>query len=372
MSSWLRLIDELTHAATPEALEQALVDGLVRHADADEACLVAVGCGRDGARVAARSRRGHAEPGDLAGDEMAALTRAALEPGERVRVRTEADGQGHVVAATDPRGHGGSLQCRFARPLAEHDLEGLTTAAAVFETVAAMLRSRDHERRRDGWTAQVAHDLRQPLVALRLHADEIAGTDPHLAAQIERSVAALARMAADLGDGVAAELGHLALDRVETDLGQLLSSALERIPGVPGRRITFAVESVLPRCWVDTIRIEQVVGNLIGNALKYGDPGTPIDVRLYPRPGGVLVSVASTGQPIPPAERPRLFHRFYRPASVRGRLPGLGLGLYICKEIVTGHGGRIWMQATSPRGTTFCFTLPALGRRAPARAATGS
>jgi signal transduction histidine kinase len=102
-----------------------------------------------------------------------------------------------------------------------------------------------------------------------------------------------------------------------------------------------------------------VLVNLLSNAAKYGYPGTPITVTAEQREGEVLISVANQGEGVPPEDIPRLFSRFYRTSGARrGGMPGLGLGLFVSRELILAHGGRMWVESTPGATTTFRFTLP--------------
>jgi signal transduction histidine kinase len=115
----------------------------------------------------------------------------------------------------------------------------------------------------------------------------------------------------------------------------------------------------LPDVFVDQMRIGQVLGNLISNAAKYGDPGTDIDVCLEEHGTEVDIAVENRGPGIPPEEIEHLFNRFTRTAQARNsHVRGLGVGLYIARELVVAHQGRIWVESTPGETTTFHVSLP--------------
>ncbi len=117
----------------------------------------------------------------------------------------------------------------------------------------------------------------------------------------------------------------------------------------------------LPEMEVDGERLRQVVINLLGNAIKFSDPGGSVTVKLAKQPGQLLFQVSDRGIGIPEEAKPHLFERFYRAEGemVRG---GTGLGLYISKQIIEAHGGRIWAESKLGEGSTFNFTLPFAGK----------
>jgi signal transduction histidine kinase len=112
---------------------------------------------------------------------------------------------------------------------------------------------------------------------------------------------------------------------------------------------------------VDGDRIAQVLGNLLGNAVKYGGPDRPVVLSLVREHSQVVCCVHDQGQGIPADELPHLFERYYQAPSVQvrsGSQLGLGVGLYLCREIVERHGGRIWGQSEPGAGSWFSFSLP--------------
>jgi signal transduction histidine kinase len=107
----------------------------------------------------------------------------------------------------------------------------------------------------------------------------------------------------------------------------------------------------------DAARLEQVIQNLLTNAIKYSPDGGKVDVSVVARGPELTVSVRDEGLGIASEELPQLFHRFYRVARTQ-RLEGTGLGLYVCQAIISAHGGRIWATSGGPGlGSTFAFTL---------------
>ena len=126
----------------------------------------------------------------------------------------------------------------------------------------------------------------------------------------------------------------------------------------PARVINLRVDPTIPKVNADPIRIEQVFGNLLMNALKYSDPETAVEVQVRLVDDEVRVLVTNGGAGISADELPKLFERFYRSASARaGSARGLGLGLYIAKGLMEAQRGRIWGESR-PGQTTFQFALP--------------
>ena len=245
------------------------------------------------------------------------------------------------------------------------DAQGRASAmVAIYQDISTR---KELERLREEWTTVVAHDLRQPLAIIVLEADTLATMiDPgrveerKLVEHVRRAASRLNRMINDLLDVSLLDARRLALDPAETDLAALLAEAAERIADLaPGHSVRLRLGIRRAPVFIDASRIEQVLHNLVSNAAKYGDPGGEITIDLAQSDGQFEVSVIGRGQGIQPTALKTLFQRFTRTESARARgIPGLGLGLYICKGLVEAHGGRIWATSVPGATTTFSFTIP--------------
>jgi signal transduction histidine kinase len=238
-------------------------------------------------------------------------------------------------------------------------------AVAIYQDISTL---KELERLREEWSSAVAHDLRQPvgiisvgtgLLASQLDRGQLDEARTVLG-RIRQSTTRLNRMINDLLDVSRIGASRLALERTETDLVPWLDEAVGRLallaPGNPVRLRTEVRRAVAS---IDPMRIEQVLGNLISNAAKYGEAGAAITIRLESAGAYFEVGVSSRGLGILPTELPMLFHRFSRTDAARkGAAPGLGLGLYICKGLVEAHGGTIRVTSEPGAETTFTFTIP--------------
>jgi two-component system sensor histidine kinase KdpD len=146
------------------------------------------------------------------------------------------------------------------------------------------------------------------------------------------------------------------LQPIDEVIGVALSRLEDRLRDHPVRT---HLEKDLPLVAIDAVLIEQVLVNLLENALRYTPPGTPIDLSVAESEGMLTVEVADTGPGVPPGSEERIFDKFYR-AEQRPGDGGVGLGLTICRAIMTAHGGRIWAEARPGGGASFRFTLPAV------------
>ncbi|MDC3958950.1 PAS domain S-box protein [Polyangium jinanense] len=217
------------------------------------------------------------------------------------------------------------------------------------------------ERMRQEWTSVVAHDLRQPVTTITTLASMLArsSADPTARRRAERIVESaerLGRMIGDLLDLSRIEAHRLELVRAPTDIPELLAHVIEA--SGDRERVTLSICGDLPVVSVDAQRLEQVAENLLSNALKYGTPGTPIEVVAERRGAEIMVAVRNQGPGIVAEDMRTLFERFKRGRAQGGSIKGLGLGLYIVRGLVEAHGGRVHAESVPGESTTFTFSLP--------------
>ncbi len=240
-------------------------------------------------------------------------------------------------------------------------LEGVVVG---YEDISTL---KELQRLREEWASMVTHDLRQPLNVITTYVGMLqrmaASPDPRTLSngigQTLKAARTLKRMISDLAAVSDIETRRLEVLPRPIDLEALVCEAVDRQRVMsPDRIITLQADSSIPKLDADPTRIEQVLGNLLVNALKYSDPETAIDVEVRQAGDEARVLVANNGPAIPAEELPKLFDRYYRTASARAGLRGgLGLGLYISKGVIEAHGGRIWAESR-PGRTTFQFALP--------------
>jgi signal transduction histidine kinase len=213
----------------------------------------------------------------------------------------------------------------------------------------------------------VSHDLRAPVTIIQGYADLLIdglkqrGIDGELRGPteaIQRGIRRMNVMIQDLVDTARAEGGQFTLDRRAVMLREYLSDLLSRsAPVMEVARITVELPTDLPPVCADYDRLERILTNLLSNALKYSDPGTPVLLCARRQDGEVEISVTDQGRGIPSEAIPHLFERFYRVPEDR-KAEGIGLGLYITKLLVEAHGGCIWVESGVGKGSMFYFTLP--------------
>ena len=269
-----------------------------------------------------------------------------------------------LIAAT--RGVGrGDLSQRV--PVSSGDEMG--ELASAFNSMAADLQ--DAERLRRDMTADIAHELRNPIAVLQGNLEAVIDgvlppTPEHLQPLLDQT-GLLTRLVDDLRTLALADSGELSLQRMPTDPADLARSVVSRFTSqaqAKGIVLDVEISPDLPTPLLDPQRIDQVVGNLLSNAIRHTPSGGRIVFRVTRdksiRPAGVTFTVRDTGPGIPPDALPHVFERFYRVDRSRARAEGgTGLGLAIARKLVEAHGGEIRAESEPGRGAAFAFTLPA-------------
>jgi signal transduction histidine kinase len=222
---------------------------------------------------------------------------------------------------------------------------------------------------RDEFLSIASHELRTPLTALKLRVQSLqrnATLDSEVRERLDsvgRQTLRLERLIADLLDVSRITTGHLSLDSEPFDM---LDAAREVVERMTERTLAQACEVRLTSqgevhgVW-DRVRVEQVLTNLLDNALRHG-AGRPVSIRIERCESSVLIVVEDEGKGIAKADLARIFERFERAAGQRGR-DGLGMGLYIARQIVEAHGGSIHAKSEASRGAAFHVVLPLTATR---------
>ena len=284
-------------------------------------------------------------------------------PGEtREQEITHADGRRVVV---EPRVS--SLEWE-GHPALIVSLRDVTARRRALEEI-------EHARARqmqikDQFLTHISHELRTPLTVvyefLSILGDGIAGRlndeQAEYVAIMLRNVDELNHMIEDLLEVTRAHRGKLSVEPRILGIEQTLAETaddLARVAANKNIRLEHEVASDLPTVLADPLRLVQVLDNLIGNAIKFTPSGGHILVKARRLGDEVEVVVSDTGPGLAPDEAAHVFEELYQAAKVvdEGR-KGLGLGLYICKQLVTRHGGRIWVESQPGVGSAFHFTLP--------------
>jgi len=235
---------------------------------------------------------------------------------------------------------------------------------AAFTRMADRLARTETVRRR--LMSDLAHEMRTPLTTVQAHVDGLedgvvapdAATWQVLRDQVDR----LQRLASDLAEVSAAEEHALSLRTEPADLARIASAAVEAAaPGFAAKHVTLTVDAAGPvPVQADEVRLQQVLANLLDNALRHTPPGGSVRVRARRHDSGAVLDVSDTGDGIAAEELDAVFHRFHRVDSARTRTNGgSGLGLTIARAIVTAHGGTVTAASDGPgTGATFTVRLP--------------
>jgi signal transduction histidine kinase len=232
---------------------------------------------------------------------------------------------------------------------------------------------------RDEFMSLVAHELRTPLNtlfletqmrALQLKRGTLPATDPdQVGAMIkrdERQIKAMIRLIDDMLDVSRMKSGTLSIRPGSVELMTLLervASDLSLQAAAAGSSVSLAPHAPVTGWW-DEFRIEQVIVNLLTNALRYGG-GQPVEVSVHDDAGKVRIDVRDQGRGIAPADIERIFEPYERGAR-NGEPKGLGLGLYISRQLATSHGGALTVTSQPGQGSTFSLLLPVRDTQAPA------
>jgi signal transduction histidine kinase len=212
----------------------------------------------------------------------------------------------------------------------------------------------------------VAHDLRNPLNAILMQAELLrreeskSGQPPRRSTEtLERAAKRMNGLIQDLLDVTRMEAGRLSMEPSRVHVRQLVSDAYESqkpLASSSSIELGLELEDGLAEVWADRDRLLQVFENLVGNALKFTEPGGRIAIGAAPRDEQVLFWVSDTGAGIAADDVPHLFDRFWQ--ARKSRRQGAGLGLPIVKGIVEAHGGQVWVESAPGTGSTFFFTIP--------------
>jgi len=220
--------------------------------------------------------------------------------------------------------------------------------------------------------AHISHELRTPLASIREGTQLLLDEIPGPLSQEQRATLGimtdssqrLIRLISTLLDLSKMEAGMMEYRIVPTDLKRVVEGSVNKVRLLAeGKHIQILTEAPSKRLWVpmDGARIEQVLDNLLSNALKFSPEGAAVSLRMEPDPkvGVVRISVLDTGPGIPPEDLPHIFERFYQGRmQAKNAVAGSGLGLALAKKVVEAHGGRIRVKSDFGKGTTVEFTLP--------------
>jgi signal transduction histidine kinase len=241
---------------------------------------------------------------------------------------------------------------------------------------ASHARLREVDQLKSDFLGNVSHELRTPLAAVKGYVDNLldgvagplADRPRHYLGRVRDNTDRLGRMVSDLLDLTRIEAGKIELIPRALPVADLLVDAVDGLRHLADeRRIRLVSDlAACPAVWADPDRLHQVLTNLLANAIKFSPPGGRVAITARADTEGLVrFAVEDTGPGITPAERERVFDKFYQVGRVESeRPPGTGLGLTIARHLVELHGGRIWVEDAPHGGAAFVILLPAAGASA--------
>jgi PAS domain S-box-containing protein len=273
-----------------------------------------------------------------------------------------------VIAANDPDRAMSDEKLPLAEILAERAALAIENAKLYTEQVDARRKVEDLSRLKDEFLSIASHELRTPVTSIKgytqlaktlIRENDLRTSEEYLDIALDQ-IDRMSRLILELLDVSRIETGRLEIRRDPIPWTTFVSDVVHRHhTAVSERRFQLNLPVGHKRVLGDRDRLEQVLGNLMENAVKYSPDGSEILVTVEDRGDQLVTSVADRGIGIPTDELGQVFERFHRGRQVSStNYGGLGLGLYITKQIVERHGGSIWVESREGQGTTFSFSLP--------------
>jgi len=273
-----------------------------------------------------------------------------------------------VIAANDPDRAMNDEKLPLAEILAERAALAIENAKLYTEQVDARRKVEDLSRLKDEFLSIASHELRTPVTSIKgytqlaktlIRENDLSTSEEYLDIALDQ-IDRMSRLILELLDVSRIETGRLEIRREPIPWTTFVNDVVHRHhTAVSDRRFQLNLPVGHKRVIGDRDRLEQVLGNLMENAVKYSPDGSEILVTVEDRGDQLVTSVADRGIGIPTDELGQVFERFHRGRQVSStNYGGLGLGLYITKQIVERHGGTIWVESREGQGTTFSFSLP--------------
>ena len=274
-----------------------------------------------------------------------------------------------VIAANDPDRAMTDDKLPLAEILAERAALAIENAKLYTEQVEARRKVEDLSRLKDEFLSIASHELRTPVTSIKgytqlakmlIKEGDLNTSEEYLDIALDQ-IDRMSRLILELLDVSRIETGRLEIRREQIPWSQFVRDVVHRHhTAVSDRRFHVSVPSMNKVVTGDRDRLEQVLGNLLENAVKYSPEGSDITVTVDDKGDALLTAVCDRGIGIPADELGQVFERFHRGRQVSStNYGGLGLGLYITKQIIERHSGSIWVESKEGQGTTFFFLLPA-------------
>jgi signal transduction histidine kinase len=259
----------------------------------------------------------------------------------------------------------GAYRWQLSRAIPQRDAEGKIQMWVGTSTDIDEIKQ--HERQKDDFIKVASHELKTPITTVKgyvqlLLREDYPRNDPFMMQSlvtIDRQVSKLTKLVGDLLDTTKIEMGGLTLNKKLFQPGELVKDIINYIQSTTKTHSFILHQHADPFLFADKDRLEQALVNLLTNAEKYSPLSNRIVVNINADKTDLFLSVQDFGIGIADEEKEKIFSRFYR---VSGRdehaFPGFGIGLFIVKEIISLHGGKVWVESEKGHGSTFHISLP--------------
>lgn len=225
----------------------------------------------------------------------------------------------------------------------------------------------EQEEQKDEFIAIASHELKTPLTSIKIYTELLYQNLYHdknmetaqMVLKMDGQVDRLTWLIKEMLDVTRISSGSLHMTREYFDSSELLEEVAEDMQTTSATHLIHRAIQPYMQMWGDKERLRQVLVNLLSNAIKYSPEANHVDLRAWSGTEGITISIHDQGIGVPEEMKNRIFERFFRATDRENNFPGIGLGLYICSEIVKQHKGRIWFESR-PGDTTFFLTLPFL------------
>ena len=266
-----------------------------------------------------------------------------------------------VIAARDGQRFDVSVTASCVRSTRGEPTSGILT-------IRDITREREQEEQRSTFISVISHELQTPIAIIKGYASTLTRTDAVFDEEalrsrlnaIEEEADRLNKLVGNLLYASRIQAGGLQMDIAPLDLSRLIETVVHRLQvKSPEVKVELNLPANLPTVMADRDRIEEVLQNLLDNAIKYSPDRRELTLTCRSTGDEVIVSVSDVGMGISLREQEQIFERFHRAGgSMASSTQGAGLGLYISRTIIEAHGGHIWVQSTLHEGSTFSFSLP--------------
>lgn len=247
-----------------------------------------------------------------------------------------------------------------------HNRHGkIIAAASIIQDITL---EKENEKRKDDFVNIASHELKTPLTSMKLYLDLLQSRydqrvqdrkTKELLTSVKYQTNRLQELVSDLLDVTRLQTGKLTYNKEEFNLNQLALESIRQLQTTTNHQKIIMTKSEEITVIADRFRIQQVLINLITNAIKYSPENSNISLQIKKKGDMALVSVKDKGIGVAKDQKKKIFERLYQAATTDDKkFPGLGMGLYISKQIIKRHRGKIWVESQEQKGSTFYFTLP--------------